>query len=84
MDMSSYMEKILKASGQKVPRTKRVLELNMDNPIVRKVRGKIEDGSDEKDAVKDYCRFLYDLAVVSEGGKLENPARFNRILVSLV
>jgi molecular chaperone HtpG len=32
-DMSAYMEKILKASGQKLPEVKRVLELNMDHPV---------------------------------------------------
>lgn len=83
MDMSAYMEKILKASGQQVPKTKRVLELNMDNPVIKKIENIVasDDSSDEE--LKEYSRFLYDLASVSEGGKLENPALFNKILVSL-
>ncbi|MEN6331363.1 MAG: molecular chaperone HtpG, partial [Smithella sp.] len=37
-DMSAYMEKILKASGQNVPKAKRVLELNMDHPLLVKIK----------------------------------------------
>jgi molecular chaperone HtpG len=83
-DMSPYMEKILKAAGQKVPRTKRVLELNMENPLLKKIVKKIEEQKAEKEVVEEYSHFLYDLAVISEGGKLDNPVRFNKTMVSLV
>ncbi len=82
-DMSAYMEKILKAGGQDVPQTKRVLELNMDHPLLVKVKG-IFEASKEDAALKDYALFLYDLAVVSEGGKLDDPARFNKMIGLLV
>jgi len=78
-DMSAYMEKILKASGQAPPDVKRVLELNMAHPLLEKVNAMFE--ADRNDAaLKDYCRMLFDLAVVAEGGKLENPARFSRMV----
>jgi molecular chaperone HtpG len=82
-DMSAYMEKILKAGGQDVPQSKRVLELNMGHPLLAKVKGIFEKNK-EDEALKDYAMFLYDLAVVSEGGKLDDPARFNRMIGSLV
>ncbi len=81
-DMSGYMEKILKASGQDVPPSKRVLELNMDHPLLVKIRG-IYEKNKEADALKDYAAFLYDLAVVSEGGKLDDPSRFNKMIGNL-
>jgi len=81
-DMSGYMEKILKASGQEVPPSKRVLELNMAHPLLAKIMG-IYEKNKEADALKDYAAFLYDLAVVSEGGKLDDPARFNKMIGSL-
>ena len=81
-DMSAYMEKILKASGQEVPPSKRVLELNMDHPLLVKIKAIFE--KDKKaDSLKDYTAFLYDMAVVSEGGKLDDPARFNKMIGSL-
>ena len=76
-DMSAYMEKILRASGQKTEPVKRVLELNIDHPAIANVKYVFE--KDRTDPVlKDYTRLLYDLAVVAEGGKVEDPSRFSR------
>jgi molecular chaperone HtpG len=81
-DMSAYMEKILKASGQEVPQSKRVLELNMDHPLLVKIKNIFEKDK-EAEVLKDYTAFLYDMAVVSEGGKLDDPSRFNRMIGNL-
>ena len=78
-DMSAYMEKILKASGQTAPETKRVLELNMTHPLMGKINALFENDRDNT-ALTDYCQMLFDLAIVAEGGKLENPARFSRLV----
>ncbi|RJQ66030.1 MAG: molecular chaperone HtpG [Desulfobacteraceae bacterium] len=76
-DMSAYMEKLLKAAGQKPPEVKRVLELNMAHPVMTKIKALFENDR-HNSALKEYCQLLYDLAVIAEGGKLENPARFTR------
>jgi molecular chaperone HtpG len=81
-DMSAYMEKILKASGQEVPQSKRVLELNMDHPLLVKIKAIFEKNK-EAQVLTDYTTFLYDMAVVSEGGKLDDPSRFNRMIGNL-
>ncbi|MCJ8501177.1 molecular chaperone HtpG [Desulfatitalea alkaliphila] len=78
-DMSAYMEKLLKAAGQKPPEVQRVLELNMAHPVMAKIKTLYENDRDNP-ALNDYCHMLYDLAVVAEGGKLENPARFSRMV----
>ena len=78
-DMSAYMEKILKASGQAAPPTKRVLELNMSHPLMARIHTLFEKDRGNA-ALKDHCHMLFDLAVVAEGGKLENPARFSRMV----
>jgi molecular chaperone HtpG len=78
-DMSAYMEKILKASGQAAPPTKRVLELNMTHPLMARIKALFEKDRGNA-ALKDYSQMLFDLAVVAEGGKLENPARFSRLV----
>ena len=76
-DMSAYMEKLLKASGQTPPTNKRVLELNMDHPVLEKIKALFE--SDRDNAVlKAYSQLLFDMAVVGEGGKLDNPTRFSK------
>mgnify|MGYP001767180462 CR=1 FL=1 len=82
-DMSPFMEKILRAGGQDVPRTKRVLELNMDHPLLSKIRGIFEKDR-EAAVLKDYSQLLYDMAVISEGGKVENPSRFSKMIGDLM
>mgnify|MGYP003572702528 FL=1 len=82
-DMSAYMEKLLKASGQKPSESKRVLELNMDHPAVEKIKTLYETDRDNP-ALKDYSQLLFDMAVVSEGGKLDNPAQFSKMIGDLM
>jgi len=82
-DMSAYMEKLLKASGQPMPDTKRILELNVNHPVMEKVQHIFEKNNDD-DALKDYSSLLYDLAIVTEGGKVENPARFSKLIGELM
>ncbi|MFZ4439177.1 MAG: molecular chaperone HtpG [Syntrophales bacterium] len=81
--MSAYMEKILKAGGQDVPKTKRVLELNMDHPLLAKIKAVFEKDKDAN-SLKDYTDLLFDMAVIAEGGKLENPSRFSKLLGDLM
>ena len=82
-DMSAYMEKILKSAGQAPPEVKRVLELNMDHPALSKIKSLYEkDRNDPK--LKDYSELLMDMAVISEGGKVDNPARFSKMVGDLM
>ena len=82
-DMSAYMEKLLKASGQQAPETKRVLELNMDHPVVEKIKQIFENDRDNSE-LKDYSQLLFDMAVVGEGGKLDNPTHFSKMVGALM
>jgi molecular chaperone HtpG len=82
-DLSAYMEKLLKASGQEVPVSKRIMEINLDHPLVSKLDVLFRENRDNP-ALKDYCRLLYDLAVISEGGKIENPGRFSQLMGELM
>ncbi len=82
-DMSSYMEKIIKASGQKYSETKRVLELNAEHPVISTMKELFEKNREDK-SLKDYSKLLFDMAVISEGGKLDNPARFSKIMGDLM
>ena len=76
-EMSAYMEKIMKASGNAGPDTKRVLELNADHPAILRMKDLLE--KDKKDVrLKDYSQMLFDMAVIGEGGKIDNPSRFNK------
>ena len=82
-DMSAYMEKIMKATGQDIPVSKRVLELNTDHPVLEKLKKMYEsDKNDPK--LKEYSHLLYDLAIIGEGGKIENPSLFSKLVGGLL
>jgi len=73
------MEKILKSAGKDVPKAKRVLELNTGHPVLLKIKAIYDQ--DQGDArLEDYSQLLYDLAVIGEGGKLDNPSRFGKMI----
>ncbi|MGM0453336.1 MAG: molecular chaperone HtpG [Thermodesulfobacteriota bacterium] len=82
-DMSAYMEKLLKASGQSVPETKRILELNPNHPVLEKIHQLHGENADDQ-SLKSYSQLLYDLAVIGEGGKVENPSQFNKMIADLM
>jgi len=74
-DMSSYMEKILKSAGHDTPQSKRILEINMDHPVTTKLNDMFK--ANKEDAkIKEYVQLIFDMAVIGEGGKVENPGEF--------
>jgi len=77
LGMSAYMEKIMKASGQEMPKQKRVLELNGDHPLVVAVKSLFEKDAGNP-VLPDHARLLHDLAIISEGGRVEDPALFSK------
>jgi molecular chaperone HtpG len=70
-DMGMNLERLLKAAGQKVPGSKPILEINVQHPIVVRLK-------DEADPERfgDWSRILFDQAMLAEGGQLEDPAGF--------
>jgi len=81
-DLSSQMERILRAAGQKVPEHKPILELNPEHFMVLRLK------SEEKTSnFGDWAHLLLDQAILSEGGQLNDPTdfvkRFNRVLLEL-
>jgi molecular chaperone HtpG len=81
--MSAYMEKILKASGQKTPEQKRVMEVNVNHPVMEKIK-QIFETDTTNPVLTDYADLLFDIAVISEGGKLDNPSRFSKLMGDLM
>lgn len=82
-DMSIFMERMLKATGQKPPEVKRVLEINMDHPVMTKIKAAYD--ADRNDPLlQEYSHLLYDMALIGEGGKIDNPSRFHRLIGGLL
>jgi len=82
-DTSAYMEKILASSGQKQPDTKRILELNIEHPVCEKIND-MHEKNKEDPVLKDYIDMILSSAIISEGGKIDNPSKFSKMLGSLM
>ena len=77
--MGRHMEQILQASGQSIPASKPILEINPDHPIVKKI-----DMEADEDQFSDWSHILFDQALLSEGGQLDDPASFVNKLNTLI
>ena len=66
-EMGSNMERIMKSLGQDVPETKPILEINPNHPLVEKLKKSVDE---------DLVEVLFDQAVLSEGGQINEPAEF--------
>lgn len=76
-DMSGNLERLLKSAGQKVPNTKPILEINPHHPMVQRLKY-------EEAKFSDWSNILFDQALLSEGGQLEDPAAFVKRLNELL
>ncbi|MGH8247360.1 MAG: molecular chaperone HtpG, partial [Gammaproteobacteria bacterium] len=78
-DMTRHMQKILQVAGQEFSAAKPILEINPRHPIIRRLGA-------ERDAQRfaDWSQVLFDQAVLSEGGQLQDAAGFVRKLNNLL
>lgn len=81
-DMAMSLQKVLKAAGHDVPGAAPILEINPQHPLVTRLKN-------ESDAqhLADWAHIMFDQALLSEGGQLEDPGAFvqrlNELLVSM-
>ncbi|TWS24348.1 molecular chaperone HtpG [Tsukamurella sputi] len=78
-DLTPQLEQMYRASGQEVPRTRRTLELNPENDLVRALKDKVAAG-EPGDELKDAAEILYGTAMLAEGGAVADPAEFATVL----
>jgi molecular chaperone HtpG len=78
-DITPTLEKMYRAMGQEGPRVKRILELNPNHPLVSGLRAAHERSADDP-ALPETAELLYGTALLAEGGDLNDPARFAKLL----
>ncbi len=81
--LNANMERIMKAMNQEVPKSKRILELNPNHPIIQVLEKRFEaDKADPK--LADYCELLLDQALLTEGSTIKDPLKFTRLIAELM
>jgi molecular chaperone HtpG len=78
-DITPTLEKMYRAMGQEMPHVKRILELNPAHPLVTGLRTAHAERSEDP-ALPETAELLYGTALLAEGGDLEDPARFAKLL----
>ena len=71
--MSGHLERILQAAGQSVPGAQPILEINPDHAMVQRF-----NNEPDEDKAREWASVFFDQALLSEGGRLEDPAGFVR------
>lgn len=78
-EMSANMERIMKSAGQTFEAAKPTLEINLEHKLLQRLKAETAE-----DVFADLAQVVFDQALLSEGGQLENPAeyvkRVNRLL----
>ncbi|MGB5629229.1 MAG: molecular chaperone HtpG, partial [Woeseiaceae bacterium] len=81
-DLSPQLRRMLEASGQEVPESKPILEINVDHPLVGRLSAESDDGR-----FGELSHILLDHALLAEGSQLDNPAeyvrRMNKLLLDI-
>ncbi|MFV2084020.1 molecular chaperone HtpG [Micromonospora sp. LOL_021] len=78
-DMTPALERMYRAMGQDGPKIKRILELNPTHPLVTGLREAYGARADDP-ALAETAELLYGTALLAEGGELDDPARFAKLL----
>ena len=78
-DIPPQLRKMLQASGQELPETKPILEINVDHPLLRKLSGETQPAR-----FSELAELLLDHALLAEGAQLDNPADYVRRVNQLI
>ena len=81
-DLSPQIRRMLEASGQALPDSKPILEINVGHPLVARLSDETDDSRFD-----ELSHIVLDHALLAEGSQLDNPAayvhRMNRLLLDL-
>lgn len=73
--MDANLERLLKAAGQPITGSKRIFEINPQHSLVESLQAETDE-----QRFADWAFILYDQALLSEGGQLDDPSNFvNRL-----
>ena len=82
-EMTANMERLMRAMGQEVPVSKKILEINTQHPLVAHLAKRYEADKDSEELGKT-AAMLYQLSVLAEGSELDDPAGFARNVASVL
>ena len=81
-DLGPQLRRMLEVSGQELPESKPILEINVSHPLVQRLSAETDGGKFD-----ELSEIVLDHALLAEGAQLDNPAdyvrRMNQFLLGL-
>jgi molecular chaperone HtpG len=78
-ELTPALENMYRAMGQEVPHAKRILELNPEHQLVKSLNRAYTEQEDRTE-LTETADLLHALAVLAEGGRPKEPARFVKLV----
>lgn len=78
-ELSPQLKRMLEASGQAVPATKPILEINIEHPLVQRLSAEADN-----ERFGELANIVLDHALLAEGSQLDNPAEYVRRMNQLL
>ena len=70
-EMAVHLQRVLRQSGHAIPDSKPILEINPEHGLIKRLQGQADE-----ERFSDWAHVLFDQAMLSEGGQLDDPAGF--------
>ncbi|MBT8107491.1 MAG: molecular chaperone HtpG [Gammaproteobacteria bacterium] len=81
-ELSPQIRRMLEASGQAIPESRPILEINIDHPLVSRLSAETDNTRFD-----ELSHIVLDHALLAEGSQLDNPAayvhRMNKLLLDM-
>jgi molecular chaperone HtpG len=78
-DLTPQLRRMLEASGQKLPETKPILEINIGHPLIARLSAEADETR-----FRELSNIVLDHALLAEGAQLTNPAEYVRRMNQLL
>jgi molecular chaperone HtpG len=76
--LTPQMEQMLRNMGQEIPKTKRILEVNPDHPLLEAMKNLPQN------KLADWSDLLYQQALINEGSMPENPREYSKKVADMM
>lgn len=78
-----HMEAMFRAQNLSIPRTKRILEVNPEHPVIESLRRLLVLRPDAPE-IGEWTELIYDQALIAEGSQVSDPALLAKRLTALL
>lgn len=83
-DMDIRMERFLIEQKQLLKGTSKILEVNLEHPVIKSISNSLQNDDKDFSKTKDIIWLLFDQACVIEGEPVKNPIDFSNRIVNLM